>query len=101
MSTTCNTPKYVYINCYMILLKKLVFKNLLASNGTQKNGKEYCEDESYYEYKQKKIDFYSGTIIEKLKDLTDYEIVMLMAKEDVISYDIRRDNRFFEVIIYK
>lgn len=104
MSTTCNiqtNEEYVYINYYKILLEKLAFKNLLTKNGIQKNGKEYCEADSYYEYKQEKVEFYSGIIIEKLKSLTDYEIVMLMAKEDVVSYDIRRDNRFFEVIIYK
>lgn len=104
MNTTCNTQikeKCIYINFYEKLLRKLASKKLLTENGTQKNRKEYCEKDNYYEYEQEKIVFYSGKIIKELSELSNFEIAMLMASEDVISYDIRRNDRFFELIIYK
>lgn len=95
-----NNKKCININFYDNLLKKLATKGLLTKSGGQKNAQEYCVEKSYYEYKKENLTFYSGIIIKELSELNDFEIAMLMASEDIISYDIKRNERFFELFVY-
>ncbi|MBQ7411183.1 MAG: hypothetical protein IJW20_07375 [Clostridia bacterium] len=93
----------ININKYNNLLKKLSERGLVTPNGFQLRSREYCE---YHELGV--LDFsdqiiYSGTLIQEVRDLSDYEIVMLMEREDVIAYDVtkRKDNGYFLIKVFK
>lgn len=93
----------IYINQYENLLKKLAKRGLVTPNGFQLRSREYCvyHDLGVLDFSDQTI--YSGVLIEEVRDLLDYEIVLLMAREDVIAYDVtqRKEDGYFFIKVYK
>lgn len=97
-----NNYKTICINKYNELLNKLFEKELLDLNGNQFSSDNYCINNSLIIEETNKYIKYSGRIIQALRCLTDYEIVMLVNRGNVISYDITRDyTGQFKVLLYK
>ena len=70
-------------------------------NTLDKRIEEYCEKNTYHFKSLSKMNIYVGRLKEEYKSLSDYEITILMAGRDVISYDVdRKENGYFRVMIY-
>ena len=82
--------KKIHIDPFKNLLKKLYNKKLLNLEGGLKHNTEYCEDSLIITTcNDGKIRF-RGSLNPELSELTDYEIVLLLIQDEVLSYQIKR-----------
>lgn len=94
--------KTISINNYKKLTQILKKKKLLDLDGNIRKIEEYCKNGTYCKINYRLSTVYTGLLIDKLKNLTNYQIVILMLGQDTFSYDVfRGKNGYFKVIVYK